>query len=79
MKVFNNGTKVNDVLTKNIIEKWDTNIILDGATGSGKTYFVEHNLYEYCKWNNKKILFLCNRTALYEDVLLEKEILKLTN
>ena len=79
MKVFNNGTKFNDVLTKNIIEKWDTNIILDGATGSGKTYFVEHNLYEYCKWNNKKILFLCNRTALYEDVLLEKEILKLKN
>ena len=44
---FKIGTKFNDVLTNEVIENWDGNVILDGATGSGKTYFIENNLY-YC-------------------------------
>lgn len=77
MKKYSKGTKFNDVLTKEVIGSWKSNIILDGATGCGKTYFVEHNLHDYCVWNNKNILFLCNRNALYEDLLLEKKKLGL--
>ena len=57
MKKYSKGTKFNEVLTKEVIENWKGNVILDGATGCGKTYFVEHNLHEYCVWNNKNILF----------------------
>ena len=74
------GTKFNDVLTKKIIKTWNNkNIILNGATGSGKTYFIEHNLHNYCIDNNKNILFLCNRTGLFDEILLEKEKLGLCN
>lgn len=80
MKKFKIGTKFNDVLTSEIIETWDgNNIILNGATGSGKTYFVENNLHEYAKKKCRTILFLCNRKALYEEVMLSKEKLKLYN
>ena len=69
---FKTGTKFNDVITKEIIKTWNNeNVILNGATGSGKTYLIENNLYEYCEDNLKSILYLCNRTALFEQVLLE--------
>lgn len=71
-KRFDIGTKFNDVITEDIIESWGTdNVILNGATGSGKTYFVENNLHKYAEENFKSILYLCNRTALFEQVLLE--------
>lgn len=80
MKRFEIGTKFNDVLTSEIIETWDgNNVILNGATGSGKTYFVENNLHEYAKKNCRTILFLCNRKALYEEISLRKEKLRLHN
>lgn len=66
------GTKFNDVLTEKIIESWEgKNVILNGATGSGKTYFIENALHDYASRHFKNILFLCNRTALYRDILLE--------
>lgn len=69
---FEIGTKFNDVLTKELIKNWGTDsVILNGATGSGKTYFVENNLYKYAEENMKSILYLCNRTALFHQVLLE--------
>ncbi|NRT88895.1 DEAD/DEAH box helicase family protein [Clostridium beijerinckii] len=74
MNEFEIGTRFNDVLTKDIIDNWcenNTNIILNGATGSGKTYFVENNLHTYAEENSKRILYLCNRSALFEQVLLE--------
>lgn len=78
MKKFKIGTKFNDVITKEDIKSWGTdNIILNGATGSGKTYFIENNLHTYAEENFKSILFLCNRTALYHEILLEKEHLGL--
>lgn len=78
MKKFKIGTKFNDVITKEDIKSWGTdNIILNGATGSGKTYFIENNLHTYAEGNFKSILFLCNRTALYHQILLEKEHLGL--
>ncbi|BCZ47601.1 hypothetical protein psyc5s11_36680 [Clostridium gelidum] len=69
---FDIGTKFNDVITEDVIESWGTdNVILNGATGSGKTYLIENNLHTYAEDNFKSILFLCNRTALYQQVLLE--------
>jgi len=68
-KTYEIGTKFNNILTKDVIESWGTdNIILNGATGSGKTFFVENNLHKYCKENFKNILFLCNRRALLNQV-----------
>lgn len=46
-------------------------VILNGATGSGKTYFVENVLGKYSQKNFKTILFLCNRSELAETVRLE--------
>ena len=48
--------------------KQGEHIILDCATGSGKTYFVLNVLGNWCKSNNKKILYLCNRTELKRKV-----------
>ncbi len=80
MNIFEIGIKFNDVLTSEIIETWDgNNIILNGATGSGKTYFIENNLHEYAKKYCRTILFLCNRKALYEEISLRKEKLRLHN
>lgn len=80
---FELGTKFNDVLTGKVIETWEgENVILNGATGSGKTYFTMNNLYIYCsgRFNNRKrMLFLCNRYALFKEILLEKEKLGLNN
>lgn len=42
----------------------DTRIILDGGTGSGKTYFVLNKIGKYAKECNCKILYLCNRSKL---------------
>lgn len=66
---FEIGTKYNDVITEEVIVSWGKdNIIFNGATGSGKTYFVENNLYKYCSERNKRILYLCNRKPLFKEV-----------
>lgn len=69
MNIIEHNKKLNDVLTIDIIESWIGNVILNAGTGSGKTYFVLNNLSEYCKKKDMKILYICNRTALYEEVL----------
>lgn len=43
-------------------------IFLDCGTGSGKTTFILNELAQYAKSQNKKILYLCNRKKLYEQV-----------
>lgn len=66
---FEKGTKYNDVITEEMIISWGTdNVIFNGATGSGKTYFIENNLYKHCFKNNKRILYLCNRKPLFKEV-----------
>jgi KaiC/GvpD/RAD55 family RecA-like ATPase len=62
-----NKNTFNDLITPEIINKWKkgTGIILNGGTGTGKTYFVIHNLADKCLTEGKKILYLCNRTALF--------------
>lgn len=63
-RIYEDNERYNDVLTKYIISKWDNNVFLNGATGSGKSYFILHNLVNYCRENKKTILILCNRNAL---------------
>ncbi|MDB1931695.1 DEAD/DEAH box helicase family protein [Clostridium tertium] len=73
-KVYEYGIKFNDILTEDEIEKWEgENVILNGATGSGKTTWVLNTLNKYVNRRFKKILFLCNRTALYRDILIQKD------
>lgn len=47
--------------------------LIAGECGSGKTTAIMNNLYEYAKGKNQKILYLCNRSSLEEQ--LEKEYL----
>lgn len=63
----------NDLITPETINTWKQGkgIILNGGTGTGKTYFIIHNLAEKCLNEGKKILYLCNRTALFDKVLKE--------
>ncbi|MCQ2012335.1 DEAD/DEAH box helicase family protein [Clostridium butyricum] len=71
---FEKGTKYTNVITDEMIMSWNREgIILNGATGSGKTSFITNNLYMYAEKTNAKILFLCNRTALRKEVMLEKQ------
>lgn len=49
---------------------WDKEfIILDGGTGSGKTYFIQYILIPYAEKLKKSILYLCNRRSLYDELL----------
>lgn len=68
MKVYKSNTKLGQVINKEEISKWNGNVIFDCATASGKTYFVLNNLSEYCTEQNKRILFICNRSALLDEV-----------
>lgn len=53
-------------------KNWDNlKVILDGGTGSGKTYFVQNVLIPYAKLQKKKVLYLCNRRPLYDELLVE--------
>lgn len=71
---FEKGTKYTDVITEEMIMSWKKKgVILNGATGSGKTSFITNNLYLYAEKVNAKILFLCNRTALRKEVMFEKQ------
>ena len=47
----------------------NTKIIFDGGTGSGKTYFIINILGVYAKKNKKKMLYLCNRAELKEQII----------
>lgn len=78
-------TRITDVITKEEAKKWVSDIIgddykkwknefvvLDCGTGSGKTYFCINILGKYAEKQSKKMLYLCNRSKLrnqiYENV-----------
>ncbi len=52
-------------------KKWETGdkVILDAGTGSGKTTFCIDVLGRHTKERNEKLLYLCNRTNLKDQVL----------
>lgn len=49
-------------------KRWNGMVVLDAGTNSGKTYFVLTRLLPWAHEKNKRILFLCNRDALREQV-----------
>ena len=60
-----------DLIGEKYKEWKNTKIILDGGTGSGKTYFIQNVLIPYAKSMRKKVLYLCNRRTLYDELLIE--------
>lgn len=62
--VFKIGETYNNKINNEVISSWKGNVFLNGATGSGKSYFVLNKLVKYCETHMKSILVLCNRTAL---------------
>ena len=48
-------------------------ILLNAGTGNGKSHFIKNTLYDYCKENNKKILFISNRDNLRKQNIKELE------
>lgn len=51
-----------------IMSKWSKGmkILIDSQTGSGKSFFVQNTIYDYCKMNDMKCLLLSNRNLLRE-------------
>lgn len=50
-------------------KKWANEmVILDCGTGHGKTTFILEHLAAYALHNNKKILYLCNRKKLFDQL-----------
>lgn len=60
-------------------KKWNVgaNILLQAQTGAGKTYFITNILIPYLKGQNKRVLYICNRTNLKRQV--KKDLLKQFN
>lgn len=79
--VMNKETFSNKISIEEI-EKWEQNttVILNGGTGTGKTFFICNKLANYIKEKNKhtfkisnrkKILYVCNRDKLRKDIIEE--------
>lgn len=47
---------------------WPTIHLMSMGTGTGKTYFILHKLIPKALREGKRLLYLCNRTALYSQV-----------
>ena len=60
--------RFSDLIGSNHTTWEDTRIILDGGTGTGKTYFILRVLAPYARLLGKRILYLCNRKKLKEQV-----------
>ena len=70
MKNYN----LQDIGGKELIEqisKDKTDILLTAPTGSGKSYFIRHMFYNYCKEHRYKVLYLLPRTAPLKQFELE--------
>lgn len=61
------------------IAKWTKNVILEGGTATGKTHFILHILSKYAEEHDLSILFLCNRTALFNEIKSEIQLLGIRN
>lgn len=73
-----NGEQTNQKWVSDIIGddyiKWNNEmIILDCGTGQGKTHFILNVLSIYARQQKKKILYLCNRRKLYEQLINDVE------
>lgn len=79
---------VSDAISDEEIGTWNTwkylypripprPVFITAQTGSGKNYFITHNLREYAKRYGERILYISNRVAL--DYQQKKELAKLTH
>lgn len=73
MKKFESGKRFSDVISKEEIESWDGNVILDGGTATGKTHVIINKISIVSMSRGKKILFLCNRDALKNETIEDVE------
>ena len=66
-----NKQTYSDLITMKKVKDWKKGKIqlLNGGTGTGKTYFVINTLATKFKAKGLKILFLCNRSKLMNDVI----------
>lgn len=63
------GQRISDIITLEEIErdwKMGMKILVRSQTGTGKTYWAQNTIYEYCKKNNYKCLLFSNRVVLKE-------------
>ncbi|QJI52298.1 DEAD-box helicase [Psychrobacillus phage Perkons] len=74
MITYNKNSKFSDVINTDTISNWKGNVILNGGTGTGKTYFILNQLVQL--YPNKRFLYLVNRIKLYEQI--EKDIRQLS-
>ena len=59
--------RIGEVITREVIDrdwKMGMKILIKSQTGSGKSWFAQNIIYEYCKDNGYKCLFFSNRTLL---------------
>lgn len=49
----------------------NTKIVMDGGTGTGKTFFNLNILGIYAKEQRKRVLYLCNRKGLKHQIIRE--------
>lgn len=59
---------VSDIIGDDYKTWRDEFVVLDCGTGTGKTYFCTNILGDYAKKEEKRILYLCNRSKLRKDV-----------
>ena len=66
---------ISDIITNDEIAKWQNGnrILIYSQTGSGKSFFIKKNLYNYCKPIGKKILLLSNRNLLKNQNIVDIE------
>lgn len=69
MSNVNQKVFVSDIIGDDY-QTWNNeSIILDCGTGTGKTYFILQTLCRFAIAYNKKVLYLCNRKKLKEQVM----------
>ena len=61
--------RITDIVGDNYKEWYKgTRIVFDAGTNSGKTYFILNVLLPWAHEKQKKILYLCNRTPLRDQI-----------
>lgn len=59
--------RISDIITRDVIDrdwKLGMKILIKSQTGSGKSWFAQNTIYEYCRDNGYKCLLFSNRTIL---------------
>jgi len=69
VKEFASDKKFGNVISEEEVKSWNGNVILDGGTATGKTFFIVNALSTISMLKGRKVLFLCNRDALKEQTI----------